>query len=106
MAEVEDEIQRPENDVLTATVYKHEPECMNYAFKVRSKYEPGDVEHLEQLLILENSIKQMKKRAENAIIMKTMDISRDVRRTLLEERLKKEAEVADSGPTGGEPKPN
>lgn len=101
----EKNIQDPANDVLTLTIYKLEPECLSYIFKMRSKYEPGQAEHLEQLVVMQDVVKKLKKQAEQGMLSHQLDISRQVRRDVREARLKEEASANDR-PTGGEPKPN
>lgn len=98
-------IQHPDNDVLTLTVYRLEPECISYMFKMRSKYEPKDPEHLEQLIVMTNVVKKLKKQAEAGLLMKHLEISREVRKALHDARIEGEAN-ADNRPTGGEPQPN
>lgn len=103
MDELEVDKQKPENDVLTLTIYKQEPECLSYIYRMRSAFKPGDPEHLEQVILMQNIVKKLKKNAELGCLQKFLDINREVRFNFAKER---EAKVADSGPTGGEQQPS
>jgi hypothetical protein len=103
MDAVEVNKQKAENDVLTLTIYKQEPECLSYIYRVRSVYKPGDPEHLEQLILMENVVDRLKTEAEHGCLQKYLDINREARMSFAKER---EAKGVDSGSTGGESKPD
>jgi len=107
MAELEEiEPTFEPQEVFSIKVFKLEPECVNYSYKVDSKYESHRPELLEQLHMVRGLLTAITEDAQRANIDKWVDQNRNIRIKLLEDRLEEEAALADSGPEGGEPKPN
>lgn len=82
--------------VLTITVYKLEPECLNYSWHLDSKYQPNTPEHLEQLCLLEELISKMKTQSEHGCLHSYLTLSRNARREFAKEAAAKADPPADA----------
>lgn len=78
--------------VLTITISKLEPECVNYSYHVEHKLAPGRPELLEAFVLVKNILEQVMEENEHAALNEYIKVSRDARRSLLQERLRKESE--------------
>lgn len=82
--------------VMTITISKLEPECLNYVWHIDAKYQPNQPEHLEQLSLMAQLVEQAKEQSESLVLHEYLKTSRDIRRKFAEEAAVKAVESPDA----------
>ena len=66
--------------VLTITLYKADPHCIEYRFEVKNEFAEDDPEHVEQLNVVADIVNKYKERAEKAALHSLIQKKRELRR--------------------------
>ncbi len=94
-----DDPRKPENAVLTLTLYKTDPFSVAYAFGIDSEADYDDPQHLEQVNICMGILKRHRRETEHGVMSKVIKISRDVRKQMKAEFEEKQNEVLPEPPS-------